>query len=62
MQYSIIKDIFFNNGCYGEDIPVSESSKKFLKDLKKPRKKLKNIFLKIKPINLFGTILFCRAS
>lgn len=41
MQYSIIKDIFFNNGCYGEDIPASENSKKILKRLEETEEKIK---------------------
>ena len=39
---SIIKDIFFNNGYCGEDIPASESSKKIFKRLEELEDKIKN--------------------
>lgn len=40
-MYSIIKDIFFNKGYCGEDIPASESSKKIFKKLEELEYKIK---------------------
>ena len=57
---SIIKDIFFNNGYCGEDIPASESSKKIFKRLEELEDKIK----KYLPEGLharqeFEQMLFC---
>lgn len=48
MANSIIKDIFFNEGAYGEDFPASENSKTILKKLEEMENKIKKYLPKNK--------------